>query len=1358
MKTKLLLFFAFCLMTFSVVANNDKYRLILVDDPATTITVAWNQISGLNSTLYYDTIDHGTNTSAYAFSQTEDRAIVYRGMDNRFVRLTNLSPNTNYYFVVSDSQGVSQRYWFKTSTDDNSPLSFIAGGDSRNNRIPRQNANKLVSKLKPNAVLFGGDMTDDDTDQEWQDWFDDWQLTTALDGRMFPIVPARGNHENPIVIYNLFDTPNTESYYALTFGNDLLRTYTLNSEISVLGNQLTWLQNDLANSNGLTWKMAQYHKPMRPHTSGKSEGNNEYGAWAQLFFDEEVRLVVDCDSHMAKTTWPIKPSSSSGNDEGFVVDQLNGTVYTGEGCWGAPLRPNNDDKSWTRSSGSFNQFKLIFVYPNEIKLRTIIVNNADQVGEVANNDPFTLPLNLDVFTPPTGAVVIISNSIDNNCNAVGTPCDDNDPLTIIDEEDGLCNCEGVLAEDLVQETILVGNSSDDAEENIGTGSVNISNTELEFIYDSTDQIVGVRFENIQIPSGSAIHRAYIQFETGSTAAGQDPTNLMIHGELIGTSASFSTQLNDVSSRNLTQNTVLWSEIDTWDTIDEAGIYQRTPYLNTIVNEIISQAVWTSGNSISFMFSGQGKRVAKSFDSGNPPTLKLFYQEPCPEAGTSCDDGDPLTVLDVEDGNCNCIGLQESGNLTYQVTGTTDDAEESETGGVMYTTSSDLELVFDAFAGQNNQTIGIRFGSVGLPENASVLDARIQFTTDETGSDPTNLLIKGELSSNSTAFSESVLFDITGRPQTFTAVQWQNIPSWNTVGDVTDDQKTPNLRAIVQEIIEQSTWSIFNPITFIIQGEGKRTAESFDGSSNDAPRLIITYTLNNTCPKEGTPCDDNDVITVNDEEDGFCNCIGLATLNLTESDIVVNNSSDDAEEVLSTGVLDITSSDLELIWDGEDQVVGVRYNNVNLPDQAFLYRAYIQFQTDEDDSDQDPTNLIINGELADDSATFINTNSNISSRVATNSQVDWDTISLWDLVGEEGINQRTPYLTNIINEIRGQNGWIPGNAMTFIFSGSGKRVAESKDGNAVGPVLKLFYRFSDPCLAFGTTCDDGDASTLFDIEDGNCNCAGITETGTLIYDVTNSANDAEEELSSGAISLTSTDLELTFESGSTEQLVGLRFTDIHLPANATITSAYVQFTVDDDNNGATNLSIAAEANANSLEFTDTAFDISSRTLLSNTIPWSNIPAWVIEGDATLDQRTPDIKTLVEGVLQEPNWQLLNPIAFVFSGTGEREADSFEGNNAPQLIINYDLATLSTERFEKIEIMVYPNPTHHLVHMESKINMEHISIYNMLGKMVINHKAMDTNVTLDISNLSNGIYFIKIKQVDKDQEQSYKLIVD
>ena len=176
-------------------ANNDKYRLIINSDPATTITIAWNQISGSNPVVYYGTTDHGTNYSNYSFNQGVDRTVVSRGMNNQFVRLTGLIPNTNYYFVVHDSEGTSARYWFRTAPNDLSRLSFIAGGDSRNNRTPRQNANLLVAKLKPHAVFFGGALTNADTATEWQNWMDDWQFTTASDGRMFPIVAARGNHE-----------------------------------------------------------------------------------------------------------------------------------------------------------------------------------------------------------------------------------------------------------------------------------------------------------------------------------------------------------------------------------------------------------------------------------------------------------------------------------------------------------------------------------------------------------------------------------------------------------------------------------------------------------------------------------------------------------------------------------------------------------------------------------------------------------------------------------------------------------------------------------------------------------------------------------------------------------------------------------------------------------------------------------------------------------------------------------------------------------------------------------------------------------------------------------------------------------
>ncbi|WP_339614639.1 fibronectin type III domain-containing protein [uncultured Winogradskyella sp.] len=627
--TQILLF----IIAFSF-ANNDKYRLILVDDPATTITIGWNQISGTSPTVYYDTVDHDSNFAMYTFSKTVDRGVITKGMNNLFARLTGLTPNTNYYFVINDSEGTSDRFWFRTAPNDNSRLSIIAGGDSRNNRTPRQNANKLVAKLKPHGILFAGDMTDDSTPIEWIDWFDDWQLTTANDGRMFPIIPARGNHEDGSEIYDLFDTTEN-SYYAITFGDNLFRAYTLNSEISVLGDQLTWLKNDLSESSDVTWKAAQYHKPMRPHTESKVNNNNQYFAWAELFYDQEVRLVVDCDSHMAKTTWPVKPSSEPGNDEGFVIEKNNGTVYTGEGCWGAPLRPNNDIKSWTRNSGTFNQFKLIFVEPSKIELRTILVDNADTVGEVSNTDQFTLPSLLNVFSPPTGSVVTISNNNDVVCPTEFSPCDDGDPNTIYDEEDGSCNCSGFDSYNISEYTTNVVIGSDDAEELISSGAVSTSSTDLELIRDSFSQIVGVRFNNLDIPKQSTIIRAYIQFTVNESINPlniedpQDDTDLIFHGELSPNSNTFTTATNNISSRILTTNSEPWDNLQDWGTIGNAGFYQRTTNLESIVTEIMSQPTWDSGNPITFIISGTGQRIADSFEENGDPKLILLYNSNCP---------------------------------------------------------------------------------------------------------------------------------------------------------------------------------------------------------------------------------------------------------------------------------------------------------------------------------------------------------------------------------------------------------------------------------------------------------------------------------------------------------------------------------------------------------------------------------------------------------------------------------------------------------------------------------------------------------------------------------------------------------
>jgi hypothetical protein len=407
------------LVTKLAFAQTEKYRLIINDDPDTTATIGWNEPASPfgGSTLFYDTIDHGTNVNDYTNSQDIDRETISKGMFNKFVRLKNLQPNTAYYFVLGNTitGASSDRFWFKTLPQGNSRLSFVSGGDSRSDgvflneedRIGRINANNIVAKIKPHAIFFGGDMTNFDTDAEWDIWFNDWQLTISSDNQLFGIVATRGNHElDTAVIYNLFDVPNENAYYALTFGDNLIRAYTLNTEISIAGDQTDWLRADLENNTNDCWRMAQYHKPIRAHQSGKAEGDAQYANWAQLFYDFNVRLVIECDSHVVKTTFPLKPDVSG--EQGFSIDEAAGTYFLGEGTWGAPTRANDDDKSWTAASGSFNQIKWMFVDCEKIEIRTIKTDNANEVGIVL--DQFTPPSNIDLWNPASiGEVLTIQD-------------------------------------------------------------------------------------------------------------------------------------------------------------------------------------------------------------------------------------------------------------------------------------------------------------------------------------------------------------------------------------------------------------------------------------------------------------------------------------------------------------------------------------------------------------------------------------------------------------------------------------------------------------------------------------------------------------------------------------------------------------------------------------------------------------------------------------------------------------------------------------------------------------------------------------------------------------------------------------
>ena len=170
---------------------------------------------------------------------------------------------------------------------------------------------------------------------------------------------------------------------------------------------------------------------------------------------------------------------------------------------------------------------------------------------------------------------------------------------------------------------------------------------------------------------------------------------------------------------------------------------------------------------------------------------------------------------------------------------------------------------------------------------------------------------------------------------------------------------------------------------------------------------------------------------------------------------ISNSVDDAEEQLSDGSVTISSTDLDLVND-EDvvYVVGLRFRNIGIPQGATITSAVIEFVTDEKNTVA--TNLIIKGENIDHARIFQINNNNITNRTTTASSVSWQP-QPWDIVGENGVNQRTVDLSSIIQEIVNRPGFTSGNAMAFIMEGTGIRTAESFDGSPLlAPKLCITY--------------------------------------------------------------------------------------------------------------------------------------------------------------------------------------------------------------------------------------------------------------------------------------------------------------
>ncbi len=160
------------------------------------------------------------------------------------------------------------------------------------------------------------------------------------------------------------------------------------------------------------------------------------------------------------------------------------------------------------------------------------------------------------------------------------------------------------------------------------------------------------------------------------------------------------------------------------------------------------------------------------------------------------------------------------------------------------------------------------------------------------------------------------------------------------------------------------------------------------------------------------------------------------------EIRVIDDYDDAEERVSDGVMNRTSGDLELVDEASQQEVGIRFQDVQMPQASIISNAYIKFSCDVIDDLPDSCDLTIYGQDIDDAPYFSSTSYNISDRTTAGASVSWPT-EAWTTVHER---HQSPDISSIVQEILNRGGWSAGNDMVFIITGSsGRRSAESYNG-------------------------------------------------------------------------------------------------------------------------------------------------------------------------------------------------------------------------------------------------------------------------------------------------------------------------
>ncbi|MHA1731664.1 MAG: purple acid phosphatase family protein [Promethearchaeota archaeon] len=329
-------------------SNPSGVRLTVVNDPATSIVVAWKDEVFVDGAAVQFGPTPGLGRSQPAASDEIETGYYYSA------ELTDLTPDTEYYFRVGSGQAWSEVYNTHTAPvpgEKGREIRFLAWGDSRSDHATRGNLSvaahqKVLETGGVDFTIHSGDIVSSGTVQaQWDDYFNE---TVAVNG-YWPCYYVAGNHEydsaENTLMYENLELPSNglnSWYYAASYGTITVLGLDTNPHLQkgfYEDMNSKWLDAAIKNANNrknTLWVIATFHEPLYSSQRGRPDREDLKLSWGSKF-DGNVDLVVVGHNHYYARTYPVDSKGNFDDSSVSRYDNPGKWVQVISGGAGAPL-------------------------------------------------------------------------------------------------------------------------------------------------------------------------------------------------------------------------------------------------------------------------------------------------------------------------------------------------------------------------------------------------------------------------------------------------------------------------------------------------------------------------------------------------------------------------------------------------------------------------------------------------------------------------------------------------------------------------------------------------------------------------------------------------------------------------------------------------------------------------------------------------------------------------------------------------------------------------------------------------------------------------------------------------------------